>query len=99
VKNLTLEQATDGSFRLLGELGFATVPEVLESGRRLFSGGGTLTLDLSGVSRVDSAGLALLVEWVREGRRQGRTLAFTGVPEQLLSIARISGLEEILGLT
>jgi len=38
------------------------------------------------------------VEWVREGRRQGRALVFTGVPEQLLSIARISGLEEILGL-
>ncbi|HEB99345.1 MAG TPA: STAS domain-containing protein, partial [Thiotrichales bacterium] len=50
----------------------------------------------SGVGRADSAGLALLVEWMREARRQGREIRFLGMPAQMSAIAEVSGLSELL---
>jgi phospholipid transport system transporter-binding protein len=57
-----------------------------------------VTVDLRGVTRSDSAGLALLVEWLRESEIGGNTIKFVNVPAQLLSIARVCGLEDILSL-
>ena len=57
-----------------------------------------ITVDLKGVTRADSAGLALLVEWLRESENAGNSIEFVNVPTQLLSIARVCGLEEILSL-
>ena len=58
----------------------------------------TLGVDLRDVTRADSAGLALLVEWLRESEHTGNEIVFTNVPDQLLSIARVCGLDEILSL-
>ena len=43
--------------------------------------------------------LALLVEWLRESERAGQRIAFVNVPPQLLSIARVCGLDKILSLS
>ena len=86
-----------GRWLLSGELGFATVPGLLAGpGRNL--GTSASEVDLAGVTRADSAGLALLVTWTRASARAGHAIRFTHVPAQLLSIARLSGLEEILPL-
>jgi phospholipid transport system transporter-binding protein len=50
------------------------------------------------VSRADSAGLALLVEWQRLARRAGRELRFTDIPEQVQSLIHVSGLSQAFGL-
>jgi phospholipid transport system transporter-binding protein len=57
-----------------------------------------LRVDLAGVTRADSAGLALLVEWLRESEIAGNSIEFVNVPAQLLSIARVCGLDDILAL-
>ena len=81
---------------LSGELDFDTVPELLgHQGARMVRGR-TIRVDLGGVTRVDSAGLALMVEWLRESQRRGLTITFSNVPEQLQSMARVCGLEDIL---
>jgi phospholipid transport system transporter-binding protein len=51
------------------------------------------------VTRADSAGLALLIEFLRTAGHAGNSVHFVNVPEQLLSIARVSGLESILSLS
>ncbi len=89
----------DGHWLLTGELGFATVPGLLASSARGMAGGGSVEIDLKGVTRADSAGLALLIEWTRAGMRAGCTIRFTHVPAQLFSIAQVCGLEDILTLT
>jgi phospholipid transport system transporter-binding protein len=93
-----LEARGAGAYALSGELSFATVPEVWVRGRRLLAGEQSVTLDLQGVVRTDSAGLALLIEWTRETRRQGRAIRFVNVPAQMLAIAGVSGLEAVLPL-
>ncbi len=93
------DPAVSGGLRVSGELVFETVPELLEQGRVLFEEGAPgFELDLGGVTRADSAGLALLVEWMRIAHRRHRNIVFRNVPEQMLAIARVSGLEEILPL-
>jgi phospholipid transport system transporter-binding protein len=81
-----------------GELTFATVPGI-SPGSTLFPDGEPMwEADLTGVTRADSAGLALLVEWLREARRRGAELRIVQVPDQLLAIARVSGVAQLLSL-
>ena len=60
--------------------------------------GDALDIDLSHVERSDSAGLALLVECLRHARQSGKTIRFFNIPAQMLAIARVSGLDEVLPL-
>jgi phospholipid transport system transporter-binding protein len=89
----------NGSWLLEGELGAASVPALLARATPALKGSGDIEVDLKGVTRADSAGLALLVELMRESSRNDRRIAFNHVPAQLLSIARVCGLEEILSLS
>jgi hypothetical protein len=41
-------------------------------------------------------GLAVVVEWLAWGRRNGRRIELRAVPRSLIEIARISELEELL---
>lgn len=88
-----------GRWLLEGELGFASVPDILAHPGADISGTTAIEVDLRGVTRADSAGLALLVEWLRESERAGQQITFINVPQQLLSIARVCGLDEILSLS
>jgi phospholipid transport system transporter-binding protein len=87
-----------GRFQISGELIFHTVNAVLaESKVTLFSGPGSqLDLDLGGVTRADSAGLALLIQWMRMAREHETNIRFHHLPEQLLAIARAGELESLL---
>ena len=88
----------DGPERLRarGELGFATAAEALRAGLALLPKGGRCTIDLAGVTDADSAGLAVLVEWLAASAERGGSLVFEAVPAQLRAIARISDLESLL---
>ena len=86
-------------FQVEGELNLATAPDLLQSMLTQFPPGGSEThIDLEGVTRSDSAGLALLVEWLRLAEKQGITLRFHNLPSQLREIARVSDLLPLLPL-
>lgn len=93
-----LVENDDGSWLLQGELGYLSVPSVLQHAGVNMLGKEQIKVDLKGVTRADSAGLALLVAWLRESESAGNSIEFVNVPAQLLSIARVCGLEEILSL-
>jgi phospholipid transport system transporter-binding protein len=91
-----LKSEGGGQLALSGPLVFATASELLDASRGMFAGGSAISIDLGGVTKVDSAGLALLLEWLRWGSADGRTVRFTALPEKLLAIARLSGVDEML---
>lgn len=93
-----IERRGEGAFVLCGELSFATVPALLREGGNLFDGQTQVTVDLKDVTRSDSAGLALLVEWTRQAREHGATLVLRNITPQMLAIAQVSGLDRILSL-
>ncbi len=58
----------------------------------------TITLDLSGVPFMDSAGLGLLVGLYQNLKKNGCTLALDGVHSGIRPIFQITGMDEIFGL-
>ena len=85
-----------GQIRLSGVLDFYTVPVVWEQHQAQMAGLPVWEIDLAGIERSNSAGLALLISWLREGRQQDRPVRLLNIPEQMLQIARVSELEDIL---
>ena len=55
-------------------------------------------IDLAGVTESDSAGLALLIEWLSVAQRAGRSLRYENIPLQLHQLARLSNVEELIGV-
>lgn len=90
-------EAREDGMHVRGDLVFATVPRLLETSRHLFAGGRSpLKLDLAEIRHVDSAGLALLVEWSRQAGAAGLEVHFCNVTDQLRVLAEASGLEKFL---
>ncbi|MDH3281647.1 MAG: STAS domain-containing protein [Gammaproteobacteria bacterium] len=94
--NPTVTLAEPGEYRLAGPVTFDTVASLYESTQFDFVDDGELTIDLSKVSRVDSAGLALLLEWMRSSRQSNCRLRFTNIPEQLNSLMEVTGLDDVI---
>mgnify|MGYP003439476283 FL=1 len=79
-----------------GALTFETVPDLYRNSASWFEGAGELILDLAQVERTDSAGLALLIEWLRRAQTANRTLRFANIPAQVQTLIRINGLQDAL---
>jgi phospholipid transport system transporter-binding protein len=94
-----LIEGESGVFRLEGELSFGSSVRALKRSERLFSPNSVVTFDMGGIERADSAGLALMLEWIRRSREVGAALQFTHIPEQLLAIARVAGVDGIITRT
>lgn len=95
--SITLDN-TEQCLRVSGDLTIDAVPEYLEQSETLFSQLTALRIDLSAVSRSDSAGLALLIRWMREARASSKDIIFEQMPAQMLAMAEASGLDVILPL-
>ena len=91
-----IEQAGPERLRASGELDFATAAAALEQGAALLGTGPRWTVDLSGVTSGDSAGVAVLLEWLSVASARRVTLRFESIPEQMQAIARISELQDVL---
>lgn len=86
-----------GVYRLEGALTFGTVTALRPQGiEALDASPEGLTLELSQLTRVDSAGLALLIDWLGAARARSRALRLTHPPETLLALARLSEVEPLI---
>jgi len=92
------EPAGDARFAVRGDMTFATAAALHAAGLAALRGStaSTLELDCSGVTAADSAGLAVLVDWLSWARGAGRQLRLRAVPSKLVDIARISELDELI---
>lgn len=83
-------------FEVSGDLGFADVARMLAEGDAAFGGLKQAEIDLAKVGRVDSAGLALLLEWSVSAREAGRALRYRNVPAAISALAGISDVSALL---
>ncbi|CAN5318768.1 hypothetical protein BH24PSE2_BH24PSE2_00620 [soil metagenome] len=90
------ESLGGGGFAIHGDLTFETVTEALEMSRELFEDHSRIEIDLSGVTESDSAGLALLLEWINWAKHYVREVRFHDIPRPLRAIAEISEVEDLL---
>jgi phospholipid transport system transporter-binding protein len=80
-----------------GELTFASVPEVQDRSLDWFSSPPG-TLDLGAVERIDSAGIALVIEWARRARLAGAAMRLVNVPAGMSSLSKTTGLDRLLNI-
>jgi phospholipid transport system transporter-binding protein len=92
-----LESLGAGQFRISGVLDATTAREMLEQSEGRFAQFNNLDIDLGGVGESDSAGLALLIEWLRVARQSQKEVRFANVPAQIEALARISEVEDLIG--
>jgi phospholipid transport system transporter-binding protein len=86
-----LQEETQGRYSVSGELTYATAPVALKKTLRLFRAQTSVAIDLRRVERADSAGIALLIEWVRLARKNGASLRLENLPDQVENLVRVSG--------
>jgi phospholipid transport system transporter-binding protein len=94
----TLTAAAAGRCAAQGQLTFATARGARQQGLAVLRGAiaGPLEIDCSAVSLADSAGLAVLLDWLSAAKGAGQTLRYTHLPEDVVALARISEVDELL---
>lgn len=85
-----------GRYALEGDLTLATAQSALDKTARLFKKNKSLEFDLSGIVRVDSVGVGLLLEWQRRAREGGISICYVNLPDKLKAMARVGGVAELL---
>ena len=96
--SVEISEPTQGRVVVSGELTFATAREARQVGTLVLEGSRApdLVVDCAGVTRSDSAGLAVLLDWLAWARRRSKTLRLENLPASLVAIARISEVDELL---
>jgi anti-sigma B factor antagonist len=91
----------DGTARIVleGELDLYTAPELKNAIVDLGDGLRWLTVDLSGVEFIDSAGLGILVAAARTMRGRGGSISLVGVDHGVHKVFRVTGLDSWFELT
>jgi phospholipid transport system transporter-binding protein len=95
-QDASFEMSEGDRARIIGSLHFTTVSALLAAGIAAIDAGRAAVIDLAGVTESDSAGLALLIEWLSVAKAASRPLRFENIPSQLQQLARLSEVEELL---
>jgi phospholipid transport system transporter-binding protein len=93
VGGASLEQRPDKNWFLTGDVTLETIPELLKA-----CAAPAGTVDLAEVKRIDSAAIALLLEWQRLAHGRAAEVRFRNVPKQVLAIAGVCGVRPLLSL-
>ena len=93
-----LKESSPGKFAARGPLTFATARAARELGLAAFgaASGQKIDIDCSGITSSDSAGMAVLLDWLAFAKRSGRSMHFDSLPQQVQAIAQISDVLELL---
>ncbi len=86
-------------FRIEGDLTLNTVTDVMAQAEPLFASAAEIIVDLANVKHSDSAGLAILIEWMRVAAAMNKDIVFQHVPKQMMAIAETTGLDALLPIS
>ena len=85
-----------GEITVTGDLVFGSVSPLLDNGKRSIQQMTAVTIDLAAVTHSDSAGLALLAEWVRFAIANKRHIKIVNMPPQMSAMAKATGIDKLL---
>ena len=93
-----ISEPQPGRVVVTGELTFGSAREARQLGLGVLesSRAERIVVDCAGVTKADSAGLAVLLDWLAWGRRKSRMISLERLPPSLMAIARISEVDELL---
>ncbi|RMG54435.1 MAG: STAS domain-containing protein [Gammaproteobacteria bacterium] len=87
-----LRQSAPGAWQVIGSVTLQTATELLELPGPA-AGNGELYIDWSRVEVVDSAAVALMIEWLRQARQADVRLRFSGLSAPLRNLLQVFDLD------
>jgi len=101
MSSLSTVESTENGLQLSGSLVFSNVSELLGQGTSELevlqnSKIDTLIIDCKEISRIDSAGIALLIEWKRWCNNHKKKCLINGLPSQAKSLIETYRLQQVL---
>ena len=94
-----VERVAPDHIKISGELGAQSVPGLLRDTQGWFDGGSRIDVELANVTRADSAGVALLLDWWRQAQVHNTQIHYKNAPQQMLAIIDFCALEDVLPLS
>jgi phospholipid transport system transporter-binding protein len=97
--NVEVAEAAPGQITVRGALSFETARTACDLGIKLFKRARKapqIVIDCGGVTEADSAGLAVMLEWLKWALKNQRPMAFENLPESIRAVARIGEVEPLL---
>ena len=100
---LEITESPKGYYTLKGDLNRNTIAKsgalaTLEQSNPNSSSEGVPTLDMSGVSHSDTAGLAWLMNFLKDNHQQNIHFELKNIPESLIKLAKISDVDSFLSV-
>jgi phospholipid transport system transporter-binding protein len=96
VSDFEFKDLGEGRFAVTGDMSFETADRILKASESQFAAHASIRVDLSGVGKADSAGLALLLEWKAQASRREASISYSDIPESMIAIARTSEVSDLL---
>lgn len=84
------------ALQVSGALTFATAAQALTAIHAAMASEGCSRVDLAGVNRSDSAGLACMLAVMAEASSRGRKLALSNVPEGMRVLAQVCEVDALI---
>jgi len=98
-------ELSNGALRVAAPMVIANARALLAAGRGCLASAsgtpppvGSTPLDLTAVSDVDSSALSVILAWLRTANARGLTLRLVNPPANLISLAALYGVSELLPL-
>ncbi len=94
----------DGVIAIAGKLDFTTASEALAAVNEQMlattsataANNTTQVIDLGAVTHSNSAGLALMIEWLAEAQRSNKTVRFENIPDSLRQISTVCQVDSLI---
>jgi len=89
---------TGDRLQVSGNVTMTTVSALFNEGLKP-EAGSNMVIDLAQLEKVDSSAVSMMLVWLREAQRNKVTLHFSNVPGNLMSLAKLYGVAELLPLS
>jgi phospholipid transport system transporter-binding protein len=83
----------ENKFLITGDLNFSNVMSVYEKSLPQLIKCPALVFDFSQLKSSDSAGLALIIEWIKLSKQQNKSIQFINLSNDIMSIAKAAGID------
>lgn len=86
----------NNTWTMPSQLDSSTVPTITKKLLKQIPDNCDLTLDFSNCTKVDSSGLAMIVDFIKHTKNSNVSLQLQNLSEEALSLAKVHGLDETI---
>ena len=95
MQNFEILSPVKDHYIIKGDLTFSTINKASVEALKFAQSAPSINVDLQQLGKIDSAGLALLIEWIKFAQASQTELRFTHIPAQLSALTKLCDIAEI----